>query len=327
MKKIIFFNFFFTILIIFTLELLANFLKISNLMGVDSELINTNNENHITYKKNSTGLIFNNRIFTDQYGFRIPQPVISKSDFKYNKNQSIILYGDSVTFGNGIDEEFTFAGLLRKKFIDKNIYNISLPGYQINNHINNLFYLDELKNVNKIIYFYTLNDIDPNINIKEKDIEKQQNKNIFETLKKNTVLKKINHFLRDHSYLYLFIKGVASDPSKRWFLQDYKMYANLTYLENKFLILRKRSAKDGIDLKIFILPYEYQTRVDKCNKNNLKPQTKVREVLIKLNINFEDLTEKFCDNKNPKSLFYKFDPMHLSKKGHQFVYNLIKNEI
>ena len=143
MKKIIFFNFFFTILIIFTLELLANFLKISNLMGVDSELINTNNENHITYKKNSTGLIFNNRIFTDQYGFRIPQPVISKSDFKYNKNQSIILYGDSVTFGNGIDEEFTFAGLLRKKFIDKNIYNISLPGYQINNHINNLFYLDE----------------------------------------------------------------------------------------------------------------------------------------------------------------------------------------
>ena len=50
-------------------------------------------------------------------------------------------------------------------------------------------------------------------------------------------------------------------------------------------------------------------------------------MLTELNVNYKDFTENFCEYSNPKSLFYKFDPMHLSEKGHSLVFNLIKNEI
>ena len=57
------------------------------------------------------------------------------------------------------------------------------------------------------------------------------------------------------------------------------------------------------------------------------PQIKLNKILEKLEVNFLDYTNYFCDHKNPKILFYKFDPMHLSEKGHSLVFNLIKNEI
>jgi len=331
MKKIILINFFLIIFITISLELLANFFKISNLMGIDQNLIKTNLNNHITYKKNSSGIVFNNLVYTDQYGFRVPQPNPPSSDYKYSKNQSVIFYGDSVTFGNGIDEEMTFVGLIRKKLTNFNVYNISLPGYQITNHIKNLAYIDNIQNVKKIIYFYTLNDVDTKINLeinKENNIVSEFNKSFIETLKKNKLFKEANSFLRNKSYLYLYIKGIASDPSKRWFFQDLKMYSSeIKNFEDNLLILKKRSDKDNIIFKIIILPYEYQTRKKECNKVNLLPQIKIKKLLVKHNINFRDLTDNFCNAKNPKSLFYKFDPMHLSKKGHKFVYNLIKDEI
>ena len=62
-------------------------------------------------------------------------------------------------------------------------------------------------------------------------------------------------------------------------------------------------------------------------QQNLIPQKKIIKILIKLKINYSDYTKEFCDYDKPKSLFYKYDPMHLSSKGHSFVYNLLKNEI
>ena len=73
------------------------------------------------------------------------------------------------------------------------------------------------------------------------------------------------------------------------------------------------------------MPYEFQTR--NCSKGNLLPQNKLNKILLDLKLDFIDYTLNFCNHKNPKSLFYKFDPMHLSKKGHLFVFNLVKNEM
>ena len=89
--------------------------------------------------------------------------------------------------------------------------------------------------------------------------------------------------------------------------------------------LKEETLKKDIKLKIFILPYEFQTR--NCNERNLLPQNKLNKILLNLKIDFDDYTLDFCNHKNPKSLFYKFDPMHLSKKGHSFVFNLIKNDM
>ena len=89
--------------------------------------------------------------------------------------------------------------------------------------------------------------------------------------------------------------------------------------------LNEKLNRENIDLKVFILPYEFQTR--NCSNENLVPQNKINLILKDLKVYYQDLTNNFCKHSNPKSLFYKFDPMHLSDKGHSLVFNLIKNEI
>ena len=96
-------------------------------------------------------------------------------------------------------------------------------------------------------------------------------------------------------------------------------------MKNYVSMLNEKLKRENIFFKIFILPYEFQTR--DCSNQNLIPQNKINRMLTELNVNYKDFTENFCEYSNPKSLFYKFDPMHLSEKGHSLVFNLIKNEI
>ena len=140
----------------------------------------------------------------------------------------------------------------------------------------------------------------------------------------------MNVYLRNKSYLYMFIKGVASDPSKRYFeyVKNYYMEKKIYKKESGyFLKLRKLSEAKNIELTVLIIPYEYQTRKNQCSGKNLEPQLKITNMLKSLKINYIDYTSLFCNNKNPKKLFYKFDPMHLSEEGHNLIFSELQKKI
>ena len=125
----------------------------------------------------------------------------------------------------------------------------------------------------------------------------------------------------------MLIKGIGTDPSKRWFLNLEKEYENInsSQIRKQFTSLKKFSESTQSNLVVIILPYEYQTR--NCSKNVLNPQSKIIEILDTSKINFRDFTNYFCNQKKPNKNFYKFDPMHLSKNGHMLVFEKLKNEI
>ena len=128
----------------------------------------------------------------------------------------------------------------------------------------------------------------------------------------------------------MFIKGISSDPQKRYFeyVKEYYEQKNELIREtNYFTKLKSITDNKDINLMIIILPYEYQTRKNQCSKKNLAPQSKIISILVSLDIKYKDYSHLFCGNKNPKKLFYKFDPMHLSKSGHELVFSEIVNEI
>ena len=288
-------------------------------MGIESGLIyKKDNTNYL--RPNKEGTIFGQKVIIDQYGFRV-----SSKDFKYTGNNNIFILGDSVTFGNGIKEEETFIGLLRKKIKNKNFLNSSVPGYQIKDHINVINQSNKFNNVDKILYFFTLNDIYGSSNIV--DVKNQKKNESNYNLKKYQIFNKLNAFLRNKSYLYMFVKGIGTDPSKRWFLNLYKSYENqnLDGIKNQFVLLNNYSKNIQSKFIVILLPYEYQTR--NCSEHVLKPQKNIIKILKDLNINFKDFTINFCEQKKPKKNFYKFDPMHLSKYGHKIVYNRLINEI
>ena len=295
-----------------------NIFKFSGLMGIQKGLIFKEGNTHY-FKPNSEGVIYNEVIYTDNNGYRIPS-----KNYKYLGKKNIFILGDSVTFGNGVKENETFIGLLRKKYKEINFLNSSVPGYQIKDHISVINQTTKFDNINKIIYFFTLNDIYGSSNILNLDNKKKESD--F-SLKKYKLLSKINIYLRNKSYLYMFIKGIGTDPSKRWFLNLYEKFETKDFneIENHLITLSNYSKNEQSDFIIILFPYEYQTR--NCSKNVLKPQKKIVKILTNLNIEFKDLTGIFCNQKKPKKNFYKFDPMHLSKQGHNLVYKTLKNEI
>ena len=330
MKKIIFINLFSVVFILFFFEIIANFFKLSNLKGIEPGLIDFSNSKIHKMIPNSSGIHFGKEVFIDKNGFRIPQ-----KNYKYNNsNKSIFIIGDSTTFGNGVSEENTFIGKLRKKFGKWDFYNTAVPGYNIKHFNKNINQVEDFKNVKKVFYFITLNDVYGGASIVDLS-EKGKNKisvnneriTILKNLREIKFINKLNAFLRNKSYLYMFLKGVVTDPSKRYFLNIQNIYAknDLNHMNDYMFKLNKKLSDKNIELKIIILPYEFQTR--NCSSKNLMPQIKLNKILEKLKVNFLDYTNYFCDHKNPKILFYKFDPMHLSEKGHSLVFNLIKNEI
>lgn len=318
MKKIIIINFFTILAIIFFLEFISNFFKLSNLMGIQSGLIYEKDSRNF-FKPNSEGILFNEKVIIDKYGFRVPS-----KNFKYFNKENVLILGDSVAFGNGIKEHETFVGLLRKNFRSKNFLNSSVPGHQMKDHVKSILLIKKFQNVKKVLYFFTLNDVYNSSNVQ--NLKDQTNEASY-NLKKIKFLNEINAFLRNKSYLYMLIKGIGTDPSKRWFLNVYKKYNNddLSNIEKQFIFLDNFSKDSNINFIVIILPYEFQTR--DCTENILKPQKKIANILNKNKIFFKDFTNVFCNQKKPKRNFYKFDPMHLSRNGHELVYKTLIDEI
>ena len=298
-----------------------NFLKLSGLMGMQKGLIKDSTNSHYLVP-NSEGIIFNKKVFIDKNGFRIPT-----KDFQYVGNKNIYIIGDSTTFGNGVMEEETFIGLMRKNFSKINFYNSAVPGYQIKHYRENLKEIKKFKNIDKIFYFFTLNDVFEISNIVKANQEVKKIEEDAFKLKNINLINYINSFLRNKSYLYMFIKGQFTDPSKRWYANINNFYQNynISLLDKYLNELIYASDLINAELFVVLLPYEYQTR--NCNSGDLLPQKKIGEAFSNFTINFKDYTNYFCNTKKPKDNFYKFDPMHLSEKGHKLVYDLIINEI
>ena len=71
MKKILLVNFFGILLIIILLEFISNFFKLSGLMGIQKGLVYEKDETHFLYP-DKEGVIFDEKVFTDRYGYRVP---------------------------------------------------------------------------------------------------------------------------------------------------------------------------------------------------------------------------------------------------------------
>lgn len=321
MKKIFLINFIITIILLLVLEWFVRFFKLSNLMGMDSSLIFKKNDNYYMVPS-SSGLVFNAQVFIDKNGFRVPT-----KNFIYKNKKNILFIGDSVTFGNGVVEEMTFVGKLRNEFSSLNFINTSVPGHQIKNYEKKIEEFKKIKNLDKIIYVITLNDVYGSSNISNLQIEQEaqdeRENSFWIKVKNNKLITVINYYLRNKSYLYMYVKGKFSDPSKRYFASIDNFYKKNQINRLYDLIIELK--KINTELYIITLPYEYQTRI--CDENILLPQKKIKELFYSTEINYYDFTEKFCNFEKPKNLYIKYDPMHLSELGHNLVYNLIKNQI
>lgn len=95
-------------------------------------------------------------VYTDEFGMRIGKNHLNK----INK-ENILIFGDSFTFGVGLEYEETFVGVLQKKLTDFNFYNHAVGSYSPSVHYYRL--KKTLSNTNivpkKIIVFLDITDV------------------------------------------------------------------------------------------------------------------------------------------------------------------------
>ena len=325
MKKIFFINIFTIIFIIFFLEILVRMFNLSGLQGYDKNLFYI--ENDITFAKPNTELkIFGKISKTDSNGFRIP---LNNYLFDKNKKSTLIL-GDSVSFGVGVEEKNTFVGLLRGK--ENNLLNSSISGHNLESYLYLLKKYNESQNIKfeKTVIILCLNDIVPFQGVISKNNNKQQIKknNFFEKNANDNLAMKINIFFRERSALFVFLKGLFTNPSKR----HYDIMANLYDNKQNLKILKSQLSKidhysnvSNIDINFVLLPYAYQVN-NSCNENLMKPQKEINRIFKEIKSPLYDYSKKFCNEANKSKLFLPYDPVHLSLSGHKFVSKILIND-
>ena len=96
-----------------------------------------------------------NKVYTDAYGLRVGK---NRGKEKIRSN-SILLFGDSQTFGVGLDYESTVAGILNKKF-KNNVHNFGMGSYSPSVYLYKLQKaLKDGFEPNKIIVILDLSDV------------------------------------------------------------------------------------------------------------------------------------------------------------------------
>lgn len=294
-------------------------------------------------------------VYIDSNGFRVPAP-----DYRYPANPSgtLLLIGDSLTFGVGVEERATFAGRLRTSNPGWSVYNAAVIGYSTADYLNTVRTLLDRGHVfSKAVLVFCLNDVsrtsaaeidravhlppDGNqpkaANHPESPARRPPADGDFvERLKGLDMLVLANAFLRERSKLYLLIKGLITDPSRRYFAADLQGYLDKKALWQDLAPLETIAAElasRNIDFLVVIAPYEYQLRPGSEGliegRDVRLPQRLISEFLAQRNITHVDATGAFTTGtrEGGAKYFLSFDPMHFSPAGHEVMFSLVRDRV
>ena len=314
------------------LEIGARLFSKAILMGDSKHLFDISDKDYFTNCKSCEAISFGTKIYTNKNGFRVSRLNKNRTT---NSKKRIIIIGDSVAFGPGIKFEHSFQGLLQEKYPDYQFENRAVIGHDIDHHLKTAQNI--IKNplaIEKIYLIYCLNDISNESSYEIQQIHSaslnRSNDSLINYLKKNKLSYVLNKFLRNKSVFYMYLKGILTNPSKRYFEQDLKKYTQINKTSNldKLATIARTFSSYGIKFSVLIAPYEYQIREGATNSELLLPQRIILQFLNQSKIDNIDLYTTFKDfSKISTDLYLGYDPMHFSVKGHKLLFDVIDADI
>jgi len=319
MKKIIFINFIFLILLILLIEIIFRVIFSYNVQGISKNLIVSKAGYSFNTPNLNSAKAFGVKIYTDRNGFRIKK----NHSYKINKND-ILVIGGSVTFGPAIKAEDTFVEKLNFTS-DLNVRNASVFGTTFENNIKTLKYFEPKDKVKKIFISFPLDDIlSENIDLSELIKKNDNNKNLINILKNNKFSRFINTFIRSKSATYVFIKGIISNPQEDNYAYDIKLYENKELLKQLEKNLTKlNNLIDRNKIIFFSIPYAAQVKKSRCLKKDISENI-LRKIFEKNKFKIVFLHDEMCKRNQPINFYLKNDPVHLNTEGHNFVFKYLK---
>ena len=297
------------------------------------------------------------KTYTDKNGLRVKNHNVKKSSNK----QNIFTFGDSMTYGVGLEYEKTFVGIIDKEFKDYDTYNFGLSSYS------STVYLYQLKKAlkknifpNKVFIFLDLSDLrqdsidwyfDENSETVKLFtnhtylLEKNKDKNF-----KNKNFKVLRNIATFFNYHLRNIRAGLNSSIKGSYKIKKTVQANFTYTEienldakywskeifDKGKMVISKNLSEFIDLskkydfQIFLVVYPWQETIeygqDKFNWSNF-----ARNICNSKNCRTIDTIPKFIEykykNKNWASDLYFLNDVHFNENGSKVFAKMIIDEV
>lgn len=272
---------------------------------------------------NATGTSFGVEVYSDANGYRVPQNYVAR-----HADSSVLLIGDSVTFGVGVLEEQTFAGRLRSAFPEREILNSGVVGYSIPDYVR-LVNSDPAAqaNVRQVYLFYCLNDFHSADVYEPRPVAPGAWPSIKRGIASAFVW--INETLGPRSKLYVLVTGLTIDPSRQYYEGDAK---GMEVSDEKFaqvaqplVEIGRKIQGQGKSFAVVLNPYEMQVRPN--SGADFRPQDRMKAFLATNGIDVIDTRDRFLALDAPSKAFLFADPMHLSALGHEIVFDVIAQDL
>jgi lysophospholipase L1-like esterase len=257
-------------------------------------------------KANAAGKVWGKPFHTDEMGGR-------KNRHNNKGKPKLLIIGDSVTEGVGVDDTATFASIISDRLDSFDVRNVSLIGWSVNNYkdaIDTILAHDST--VAAIKLFYCLNDIyGPS---KAKDLPQMGNKGMMSS---------INALLQDKYATYKLVKLFFYQNSGRYYDYDRELYKDSSRVNAVVHTLESIATKclyKSIKFDVYILPYRSQMR----NKDGL-PQRVLEDKLDKTYVDYHDAWANFMliTIGHSNALYLWADEIHLSPQGNAAIADIV----
>lgn len=259
------------------------------------------------------------RVFTDRYGFRVPARF---SDPKPVDSPALLILGDSVAFGSGVEEERTFAGLLRSSLPSTRIYNSAVIGYGTEDYLNVVArFLPDHKEVRTICLVLCLNDVRHRAHAVGRVGDTT---GLPPREEDRTAAAQLDSFLRRNSELYVVLKSELTDPQQRYWRLAAEAYAedDLDSKLRPIAEIAEIARLLRVEFFVVIAPYEYQLRDEEVGDTT--PQTALSAYFDRHGVRYVDALPAFHRVDLPSyELFLPGNAMHLSTAGHEVIHAII----
>ena len=296
------------------------------------------------------------KTITDEMGLRVGENSLPKNKNKKN----IFIFGDSFTYGVGIEYEKTYVGLIEKKFSNYNVYNFGVGSYSPSVYLYKLKKTLE-KNIvpEKILLFLDLTDLideasrwtyDESIvkvRLATNYVYKNSKKKEKFTKKNFKLLNNVSSYINYHSRNLREFANIKLNEKRKikTSIQGSFTYKDLNSLDKRFWKngvflkgknnLKKRlsqisdiSKKNNIEFYLIIYPW---AETLEFGQKNFSWSNFAKEICSDKNCNLIDTIPDFQNYKNENinwsTELYFLNDEHFNDKGANLLFNSIVTKI
>ncbi|MDD5331713.1 MAG: SGNH/GDSL hydrolase family protein [Candidatus Nanoarchaeia archaeon] len=261
-----------------------------------------------------------------------------------HNNPRIILLGDSMAFGQGVEQNESFAAIIESNFKDLEVLNLAVPGLSIPSYYSRLNTKGLEYNPDIVIVSIFLgNDLRSIGNITEINYTKSY-------VSPNPISLFLARNVHSLKFIWRYIyQGKLTAPivkffniktesleTKRIVNSEEELEKNLIVFETDLKYYKELSEKNNFSLIVLIIPEreqvdktkmdEYLSKINDTQVDEAEIRKKINNILEKNKIIYLDTTPEL-KRLNVNNTFYFEIDGHLNKEGHRLIGSLLTQKL